>query len=220
MKSIKDKIFDIFSMNKSAGESVDSDKEETEKIPEKNGEYYELAGQNESPEAESDSETGYEEDVDWESRVLCSDGNCIGVIGPDGRCRECGKRFEENPDRTSSMEEPKEEAEEEKKEPKEEAEEEKKEPKEEAGKEKEEEPWEDSEDAFIEKILEDETKTSSDDIFSETEAMEDTEKSENQTGPDSEWEHRKLCSDGNCIGVIGPDGLCKECGKPFNEEQN
>ena len=209
MKSIKDKIFDIFSMNKSAGESVDSDKEETEKIPEKNGEYYELAGQNESPEAESDSETGYEEDVDWESRVLCSDGNCIGVIGPDGRCRECGKRFEENPDRTSSMEEPKEEAEEEKKEPKEEA-----------GKEKEEEPWEDSEDAFIEKILEDETKTSSDDIFSETEAMEDTEKSENQTGPDSEWEHRKLCSDGNCIGVIGPDGLCKECGKPFNEEQN
>lgn len=25
------------------------------------------------------------------NRVLCSDGNCIGVIGPDGRCKECGK---------------------------------------------------------------------------------------------------------------------------------
>jgi len=26
-----------------------------------------------------------------ENRVLCSDGNCIGVIGPDGRCGVCGK---------------------------------------------------------------------------------------------------------------------------------
>ncbi|MDR1314502.1 MAG: zinc ribbon domain-containing protein [Deltaproteobacteria bacterium] len=24
---------------------------------------------------------------------------------------------------------------------------------------------------------------------------------------------RKLCSDDSCIGIIGPDGLCTECGK-------
>ena len=30
-----------------------------------------------------------------------------------------------------------------------------------------------------------------------------------------EWESRRLCSDGNCIGVVGPDGRCKECGKPY-----
>jgi hypothetical protein len=30
-------------------------------------------------------------DDDWQDRVLCSDGNCIGIIGPDGRCKECGK---------------------------------------------------------------------------------------------------------------------------------
>ena len=30
-------------------------------------------------------------DPDWENRVLCSDESCIGVIGPDGRCKECGK---------------------------------------------------------------------------------------------------------------------------------
>lgn len=30
-------------------------------------------------------------DEDWENRVLCSDGCCIGVIGPDGKCKECGK---------------------------------------------------------------------------------------------------------------------------------
>jgi hypothetical protein len=28
---------------------------------------------------------------DWDSRVLCSDESCIGVIGPDDRCKECGK---------------------------------------------------------------------------------------------------------------------------------
>ncbi len=32
---------------------------------------------------------------DWQRRVLCSDGNCIGVIGPDGRCKECGKPSDE-----------------------------------------------------------------------------------------------------------------------------
>ncbi len=24
-------------------------------------------------------------------RKLCPDGSCIGVIGPDGRCKECGR---------------------------------------------------------------------------------------------------------------------------------
>ena len=32
----------------------------------------------------------------------------------------------------------------------------------------------------------------------------------------ADWESRTLCSDGNCIGVIGPDGLCKECGLPYD----
>jgi hypothetical protein len=27
-------------------------------------------------------------------------------------------------------------------------------------------------------------------------------------------DERELCSDDACIGLIGPDGLCKECGKP------
>jgi hypothetical protein len=29
----------------------------------------------------------------------------------------------------------------------------------------------------------------------------------------SEWELRELCPDGACVGVIGPDGTCKMCGK-------
>jgi len=33
----------------------------------------------------------FDADEDWENRVLCSDEACIGVIGPDGKCKECGK---------------------------------------------------------------------------------------------------------------------------------
>lgn len=29
---------------------------------------------------------------------------------------------------------------------------------------------------------------------------------------DDDWDRRRLCRDGRCIGVIGPDGNCKVCG--------
>ncbi|MEW6440595.1 MAG: zinc ribbon domain-containing protein [bacterium] len=41
-----------------------------------------------APEAESGDPDPFAD------RVLCSDGTCIGVIGPDGRCKECGKPYE------------------------------------------------------------------------------------------------------------------------------
>jgi len=28
----------------------------------------------------------------------------------------------------------------------------------------------------------------------------------------SDWDHRQLCPDGACVGVIGSDGTCKVCG--------
>lgn len=31
------------------------------------------------------------EDFDPSQRLACADGNCIGIIGPDGKCSECGK---------------------------------------------------------------------------------------------------------------------------------
>ena len=110
--------------------------------------------ENEQPE-ESNNETSATE-TDWESRTLCSDGNCIGVIGPDGRCKECGKPFDG---------------------------------------------------PVIEgELFEDDT----DDTDEEDDTIEDSD-----TPDDLGWENRQLCSDGNCIGVIGPDGRCKECGKRF-----
>ena len=45
--------------------------------------------------SEQPAMTGDSEGIDWDQRTLCSDGNCIGVIGPDGRCKECGKPLHE-----------------------------------------------------------------------------------------------------------------------------
>jgi hypothetical protein len=112
--------------------------------------------------------TNDNEDIDdtdntWEDRILCSDGNCIGVIGADGRCKECGMKYEgELPEKIAVEKE---------------------------------EPAE-----------------------VENEAMPAATEERNppeESPADDDWEHRVLCSDGNCIGVIGPDGKCKECGKPM-----
>ena len=39
-----------------------------------------------------------EDTIDFDSRKLCSDGTCIGVIGADGRCKECGKQYTGEPE--------------------------------------------------------------------------------------------------------------------------
>lgn len=95
--------------------------------------------------------------ADWENRVLCIDESCIGVIGPDGRCKECGKSYEGS-------------------------------------------QTEESDDA----------QTNSEDA----DDFDATEPTRTET-VDSDWENRTLCSDEGCIGVIGADGRCKECGKRF-----
>jgi len=103
-------------------------------------------------------------DSDWDNRILCSDGNCIGVVGSDGHCKECGKKHEGDdlPDMSRS---------------------------------------------------EDDVQTEAQD---EDLPPATAEKDEADAAPvDDKWENRVLCSDGNCIGVIGPDGNCKECGKPL-----
>jgi hypothetical protein len=94
------------------------------------------------------------DDDDWENRILCSDESCIGVVGPDGRCKECGKPYPESPDGDTGA------------------------------------------------------------AQGDSSLQEDLDE---RPAPrfDDDWENRILCSDESCIGVIGPDGRCKECGKPY-----
>ena len=123
-------------------------------------------GVGEMEQGEKNEESGVKAttDVDWGNRRLCSDESCIGVIGPDGRCKECGKPYEG----VLEIKEPQEKPEDQ---------------------------------AAPEPQVEVET----------GEAVEPVSASEE----DVEWENRRLCSDESCIGVIGPDGRCKECGKPY-----
>ena len=114
-------------------------------------------------------------DLEWENRVLCSDEACIGTIGPDGLCRECGKPYEGKlPETFGSV------------------------------------PADDgSEDTRADGDEEAHEPIEEDDPDSEVEQETASDDA------DDEWAQRKLCSDEACIGTIGPDGLCKECGKPY-----
>jgi len=115
--------------------------------------------ENDQPQ-ESNNETSSTQ-TDWESRTLCSDGNCIGVIGSDGRCKECGQPYDGPAIEGQSFE-----------------------------------------------------ADSYDDDYDDYDDDDEDEMSEaTETSDDLGWENRQLCSDGNCIGIIGPDGRCKECGK-------
>ena len=126
-------------------------------------------------EAEISEENGKEtaiSDSEWENRKLCSDGNCIGVIGEDGRCNECGKKYQGPLPEKNAVEE--------------------------------------------EDLAPEETSAEKGGLPPEEESAKAVESiKEDDYLTDSDWGNRKLCSDGNCIGVIGPEGRCKECGKPY-----
>jgi hypothetical protein len=96
------------------------------------------------------------EELDFDSRELCPDGACTGVIGEDGRCRVCGLsgsgKSESEPASASASE-------------------------------------------------------------SESQSAPDSVSApDSASAPDPDFDDRRLCPDGACTGLIGPDGRCKECG--------
>ena len=100
----------------------------------------------------------FDTDEDWEKRTLCSDESCIGTIGPDGKCKECGKVYEG-------------------------------------------------------KLSEGHATKSAQPVVVKAQKPI----SADETVSDDDWDKRELCSDEACIGVIGQDGCCKECGKPCSK---
>ena len=111
-------------------------------------------------------------DQHWENRTLCIDESCIGVIGPDGRCKECGKKFEGDLSKVSFTAE--------------------------------------------ESVLPEDPEPDETELEETADAFVKPAVPHLPDSPaDGDWENRRLCSDESCIGVIGPDGRCKECGKPF-----
>lgn len=111
-------------------------------------------------------------DNDWESRTLCGDGSCIGVIDKNGHCTECGKTLEEarKEEKTRSY------------------------------------------------LKKEKTKTG----FWQKRRSRDRNATRNYSHQDNipgdnddpiDLENRVLCSDQACIGIMGSDGRCTECGR-------
>jgi hypothetical protein len=113
-------------------------------------------------------------DQEWENRVLCSDESCIGTIGPDGRCRECGRLYE------GALPEPTESG------------------------------------TTREAAAEDDGDA---DVSGVSPANDNSIEEDSSSITDDEWERRTLCPDESCIGVIGPDGRCRECGRSLGSAQ-
>ena len=100
------------------------------------------------------------EEIDFDSRRLCPDGACIGVIGPDGRCSVCGTVDDGAPQTSVALSAP--------------------------GSDPEAEP-------------------------APVPGFEAEAAGDEAAGDDED--NRELCPDGACIGLIGPDGKCKVCGR-------
>lgn len=87
-------------------------------------------------------------------RELCPEGTCIGVIGPDGTCKECGRP---------------------------------------------------GLDATVDPRYQG--------LRADDEPAGELDAAAPGGAPD-DFADRSLCPDGACIGVIGPNGRCNECGQP------
>ncbi len=101
-------------------------------------------------------------------RELCPDGACIGVIGSDGNCKECGTPSPNGPPPAET-------------------------------------------EIAAETPETPERSPDADDELAPARAVSNDERA--AEGDSFDPTKRELCPDGACIGVIGPDGTCRECGR-------
>lgn len=127
---------------------------------------------------------------EWEQRTLCPDGGCVGVIGPDGTCKVCGRaapNWGEERKRGLIETAAADEADE----------------------------AEDDDDEYEDDDgdgeYEDDEEYEDDDEDDENDGEPGAISASASGDPD--WGGRKLCPDGACVGVIGDNGTCKVCGK-------
>jgi len=147
---------------------------------------------------------------EWDQRQLCSDGGCVGIIGPDGTCKVCGRAAQNwGDERKRGLIEPADD--------------------EVAAAEHEDDEEDDEvDDQGADQLDDDEVEDDGvDDLHDEDDEEEDEDEDDAEDGdgiaastsapalaaapPD--WGTRRLCPDGSCIGLIGDDGRCKVCGR-------
>ncbi len=128
---------------------------------------------------------------DWDQRQLCSDGGCVGVIGPAGTCKTCGRVAPNWGDerrrgqRTTAEVEPVP-------------------------------AVADAADAPDDELHDEEYEDDDGEDEDDDEDAADSRSADEVIaagdGP-ADFDTRLLCPDGACIGVIGDNGRCRVCGK-------
>ncbi|MCC6998277.1 MAG: hypothetical protein IT370_26920 [Deltaproteobacteria bacterium] len=124
------------------------------------------------------------DEIDFDDRELCSDDACIGVIGEDGKCNECGRAGKRpaggaravNTNATGAS-------------------------------------AADKAKAHLDKAFKADKGGKPDKQLSKPPKAGSGAGAAGGGDGDSDWDNRELCSDGSCIGVIGKNGKCNECGK-------
>ena len=142
---------------------------------------------------------------EWDQRQLCPDGGCIGVIGPDGTCKTCGRVAPNwGDERNRGLLDP------------------------EAGEAAKEDAKQDPAEDADGVAADDDDHDDDDDRYDEDDEDGDADDDGDDEPDDGdgdgehrvaggsgggEWTSRALCPDGGCVGVIGDDGRCKVCGR-------
>lgn len=143
---------------------------------------------------------------EWDERQLCPDGACVGVIGPDGTCKVCGRvapnwgdernrglitATEDDAGAPRAAENANDEDDDED--------------------DDDEDDGEDGDDGDDDDEDDDDGDDDEEDDDDEVDEAGDTPAS--VVAVPAAWGERQLCPDGSCIGLIGPDGRCKVCGR-------
>src|SRR6266567_219353 len=111
--------------------------------------------------------------ADWDQRQLCPDGTCVGVIGPDGTCKVCGRAAPNwGDERNRGLLDP---------------------------------PEDDDEAKDDLAALNGDDDDDDDDDGDDDEDDDEPDEPAVAAAPRGAWSGRQLCTDGACIGVIGPD---------------
>ncbi len=143
---------------------------------------------------------------EWDQRQLCSDGGCVGVIGPDGTCKVCGRAAQNwGDERKRGLIEPADEP----------ADDDAVAAVPDDGYDEEEDADEDDDLDEDEDLDEGEEEDDGEDDLHDAHEVAPLAASASASLPAApvEWGTRRLCPDGNCIGLIGADGHCKVCGR-------
>lgn len=135
---------------------------------------------------------------DFSKRRLCPDGACTGIVGPDGYCTECGKFVgpAEGDDQDS-----------------------------EAAAASESDGEGTPEKQGVEEqglapglVLPGRSASNGESSAGAGTTREDETDAENEADKgDDDFSKRRLCPDGACTGIIGPDGRCTECGRRVDD---